>query len=288
MENLNYPLIYAILYVILAPLAGGLLAGADRIITARMQSRVGPPVLQPFYDFFKLLQKENKEVNRFQAPLMGLHLIFMIFTGGLFFYGADLLLVIFALTLACMFLVLAANCSNSPFSFVGAERELITIMAAEPMLILTLVGFYQVTKSFAPYEIMNSDKMLIFWLPGVFLALFHVLTIKFRKSPFDISYSHHGHQELVKGITTDLSGRTMAMIEISHWYENIFLLSLVYMFFSFMPILGVFATLFIYFLELIIDNTNARAKWQLTFTSSWLVTLVLGCSNLVILYFVRS
>ena len=156
------------------------------------------------------------------------------------------------------------------------------------MLILTLVGFYQVTKSFAPYEIMNSDKMLIFWLPGVFLALFHVLTIKFRKSPFDISYSHHGHQELVKGITTDLSGRTMAMIEISHWYENIFLLALVYMFFSFMPILGLFITFFIYFLELIIDNTNARAKWQLTFTSSWLVTLVLGCSNLVILYFVRS
>ena len=80
----------------------------------------------------------------------------------------------------------------------------------------------------------------------------------------------------------------MAIVEISHWYENIFLLSLVYMFFSFMPILGLFATAFIYFLELIIDNTNARAKWQLTFTSSWLVTLVLGCSNLVILYFVRN
>ena len=45
----------ATLYVLLAPLFGGLIAGIDRKITARMQGRKGPPVLQPFYDVFKLL-----------------------------------------------------------------------------------------------------------------------------------------------------------------------------------------------------------------------------------------
>ena len=37
-----------IAFVVLAPFVGGLLAGIDRKITARMQGRFGPPILQPF------------------------------------------------------------------------------------------------------------------------------------------------------------------------------------------------------------------------------------------------
>ncbi|MBF0207658.1 MAG: NADH-quinone oxidoreductase subunit H, partial [Oligoflexia bacterium] len=43
-------LLKVFLYLFLAPIFGGLVAGADRIISARLQSRVGPPLLQPFYD----------------------------------------------------------------------------------------------------------------------------------------------------------------------------------------------------------------------------------------------
>ena len=42
--------------------------------------------------------------------------------------------------------------------------------------------------------------MIVVCIPA-FLALMFVLTIKLRKSPFDLSYSHHAHQELVKGVT---------------------------------------------------------------------------------------
>ena len=35
------------------------------------------------------------------------------------------------------------------------------------------------------------------WL--AFVGFLYILTIKLRKSPFDLSYSHHAHQELVKG-----------------------------------------------------------------------------------------
>ena len=42
--------IFVILYLLLAPVLGGLLEGVDRKISARMQGRVGPSVLQPFYD----------------------------------------------------------------------------------------------------------------------------------------------------------------------------------------------------------------------------------------------
>ena len=53
--NVNVAAVVSVVaYLLLAPLFGGLLAGADRRITARMQGRVGPPLLQPFYDVLKL------------------------------------------------------------------------------------------------------------------------------------------------------------------------------------------------------------------------------------------
>ena len=101
-----------VLYIVLAPLAGGLIAGFDRKISARMQGRVGPPVWQPFYDVGKLLSKENIVVNASQKFYIFAFLLFIIFTGALFFAGADLLLVIFALTLANVFLILGAYSTN--------------------------------------------------------------------------------------------------------------------------------------------------------------------------------
>lgn len=272
-----------VLYIVLAPLVGGLIAGLDRKITARMQGRVGPPVLQPFYDVMKLLSKENIVVNVSQKFYIFAFLLFIVFTGVLFFAGADLLLVIFALTLANVFLVLGAYSTNSPYSFVGAERELLQMMAYEPMVILSAVAMYMVTKSFNVADIAAFDQPLIAQLPGVFLGLVFILTIKFRKSPFDLSMSHHAHQELVRGLLTEFSGKELAMVEIAHWYENIFLLGIVYLFFAWNPVLGVAAALATYLLEIFIDNNAARLNWQLTMAYSWVVAVVLGAGNIIIL-----
>ena len=51
-------IICAILYFVLAPFAGGLLNGIDRKLTARVQGRKGPSILQPFYDVHKLIKKD--------------------------------------------------------------------------------------------------------------------------------------------------------------------------------------------------------------------------------------
>ena len=101
-------IIAVIAYIILAPIVGGFLAGLDRKITARMQGRVGPPVLQPFYDVLKLLEKESITVNRVQDFYVMCFFIFVMVTGGLFFAGENLLLVMFTLTLASVFLIVAA------------------------------------------------------------------------------------------------------------------------------------------------------------------------------------
>ena len=280
-------------YVLLAPLVGGLLAGLDRKLTARMQGRIGPPLLQPFYDVKKLLNKEILLINNMQYLFAWCFIIFIVFTGGMFFAGGNILLVFFVFTTAAMFLVLEATTTNSPYSVMGANREMIQMLSYEPMILLTAVGFYTATEAalgqgtFTIREIISMPVPNVVYIPGIFIGFLFILTIKFRKSPFDISMSHHAHQEMVKGVTTELSGGMMAIIEISHWYENVFLYGIVAMFtlcaewWSIPLTVGVIALTF--FLEVLIDNTSARVKWDTMFKTTWVVTLIFGAINIFIL-----
>jgi formate hydrogenlyase subunit 4 len=277
-----------LIYLIAAPILGGLLAGWDRRISARMQSRQGPPIFQPFYDVLKLWQKESIVVRRSQNFYIFFFLLLVIFTGGLFFAGSDLLLVIFALTLGAIFFVLGAYKASSPYSFLGAQRELIQMMAYEPMVLLTAIGMYMATRSFHVHEIAQYPTLLVFTLPGIFLGFLYTLEIKFRKSPFDLSCSHHAHQELVRGITTEFSGKALAMIEVAHWYENVFLLGWVFLFFASSPMLGVAVSLLVFCGVILVDNVCARLKWQTALRSAWLVAAVLGFGNILVLSFLRS
>lgn len=279
-----------IAYLVLAPFVGGILAGLDRKLSARMQGRVGPPVMQPFYDVLKLFEKEAQTVTRVQDFYVMIFVIFVIASGVVFFAGGDLLLVIFVLTVASAFLIIAAYSSNSPYAQVGAERELLQMMAYEPMVLMTAIGFYMYAGSFAVRDIIVGNSMPFLPLIGIFIGFVFILTIKFRKSPFDLSMSHHAHQELVKGLTTEFSGKTLGLIEISHWYENVFLLGFVFLFFAngtvWGYVIGVVVAILTYFFEVLIDNSFARMKWQFAFKAAWIVSLVCGVINLFALYLI--
>ena len=274
------PFLAAALFIILAPVVGILITGLDRILTARMQGRVGPPVLQPWYDIRKLIQKKQVAVWGAQSFFIFCYLIFIIFTGALFFAGGDILLVIFAFTLAHVFLVLGAYVSFSPYAHIGAERELIQLMAVEPMIIIAAIGLYQVNDSFLIGEMADHPGMPILLLPGVFLGFIYILTFKLRKSPFDLATSHHAHQELVKGSTTEFSGRTLAMVELAHIYELVVMLGFIWLFFGANLILCALAIVVIMFLEILVDNCTSRVRWQDAMISAWFITLVAGAGNI--------
>ena len=276
-----------VVYLVLAPAAGGLLAGIDRKLSARMQSRWGPPILQPFYDVAKLVRKENIVVRRSQNFYIYFFFVFIVFTGGLFFTGGDLLLVIFALTLGSTFFVLGAYKASSPYSFIGAERELLQMMAYEPMVLLAAIGMYMVTRSFFVADIVRSPRLLIQYIPGLFIGFVAILAFKFRKSPVDLAASHHAHQEIVRGVLTEFSGRTLALIEIAHWYEVVTLLGFVALFFSSAPVLAAGAALAVWFLLIVVDNTFARVKWQLALESAWIAAATLGVGNILVVFFFR-
>ena len=279
--------IIAIVYLIGAPFAGALLEGLDRkVAAARMQGRKGPSLFQPLYDIHKLFCKQSVVVNSVQDFLVCGFLVFVVFTGALFFWGGDILLVFFALTLAGIFFIMSACSANAPYSSMGAQRELMQMMAYEPMVLLTAIGFYIATGSFSVRQIAQAPVSAICYLPGFFVGFLFILTIKFRKSPFDISTSHHAHQEMVRGITTELSGNILALVTLSHWYENVFLLGVVGLFIinsSWVSIpAAILVCLAAFLFETLVDNVFPRVKWQEMLKWTWIVTLAAGGINLMI------
>ena len=280
-------IVAGILFIVIGPLIGCILAGIDRKIAARMQSRKGPPVLQPWYDVKKFLAKEQVTPNKVQDFYVMVFLLFTIVTGVLFFTGQDLLLIIFTLTLSETFLVLAAYSSGSVYAQIGAQRELYVAMAYEPIILLMAICYYLETGSFNVADIAESGSMAFVPLLGVFLAFLFGLTMKLRKSPFDLSLSHHAHQDIVRGMATEFSGRTYASLEIAHWYESIMLLGMMALFFAdgtwVGAVVGIIISLLAWILETWIDNGFARMKWQTALKSGWVVGLILGVGNVAVL-----
>lgn len=110
------------------------------------------------------------------------------------------------------------------------------------------------------------------------------MNIKLKKSPFDYSTSHHGHQELIKGMTTEYGGPGFATIEIAHFYEYVFLTGLIFLFWASAPVIGVLIGIIAYLLVIVIDNITARVYWQWMLKLSWTILLVISLVNIAFLY----
>jgi ech hydrogenase subunit B len=273
-----------IMGVVVAPLLGGLIAGVDRRLTAWFQSRYGPPVWQPFFDVAKLFGKEKLLVNTWQVVCAYIYITAAMLSVVLFFLQSDLLLILFVQAVGAIFLVMGAFSATSPFSQVGANRELIQILTYEPLIILVFVGIYLATGSFKISEIYSQTEPLLKSLPLLYIVLGYALTIKLRKSPFDFSTSHHAHQELVKGFLTEYSGPYLALVEIGHWYEVVLILGLCSLFWA-TSWVGIIVLVGItYLCEILIDNVMARMTWRWMLGSVWAMGLSMSFVNLIWLH----
>jgi ech hydrogenase subunit B len=263
------------------PVLGGCVNGLDRVVTARCQSRIGPPLLQSFYDVAKLMSKEQMVVNIWQVFCAYASLAAASISVVLFFLQSDLLLILFIQAVGAVFLVVGALSSTSPFSQIGAHRELLQVLCYEPLLILVAVGIYLQTGSFKIAQVFAGNRPLLLQLPFLYVVLGVALTIKLRKSPFDLSTSHHAHQELVKGLLTDYSGPFLALVEIGHWYEVVLMLGLCSLFWAttWPGMVALVATT--YFLEILIDNVSARMNWRWMLGYGWALGLTLSLVNLM-------
>ena len=125
----------------------------------------------------------------------------------------------------------------------------------------------------------------------MFIGFVFILVIKLRKSPFDISTSHHAHQEMVKGITVDLSGNYLAMVEIAEWYDIVLMLGVTGMFFvtanPLSYLVAILVCCLVFFLISFIDNVFPRVHYRTMLISTWGTILVFAGTNLVVLGVLR-
>ncbi|KAA5612219.1 NADH-quinone oxidoreductase subunit H [Rhodovastum atsumiense] len=129
------------------------LKGVDRRVAARLQGRVGPPLLQPFFDLVKLGFKRSMvptsacEAVFFGAPLVGVVSLLaaaaMVPVAGLYTPSpalGNLLVLLYLLAVPGIALMLAGSASGSPYGAIGFSREMVMMLAYEAPLVLVLAA----------------------------------------------------------------------------------------------------------------------------------------------------
>jgi ech hydrogenase subunit B len=273
----------AVIAVIVAPLIGGLLRGIDRKLTAHMQGRIGPPIIQPFYDVIKLFGKKPMVAGGAQLAFAYAFLALIITATVFFALRQDLLVVLFILFFGSLCLPIGALSVKSPYSQFGGHRELLQFLAYEPILLLAAIPIALKSGGFTIANIFTYGQPLLPHLWITFIALLIALAIVMRKSPFDISSSEHAHQELVRGVVTEYSGPYLALIELGHWYEMVLLLSILGLFWVTGSLwwLSIIIALASWFSMLIVDNVNARLTWSWMLKFAWGAGISLVALNIL-------
>ncbi len=278
------PVLVGVLAVVGAPIVGGLLMGMDRRLTARLQGRMGPPILQPFYDILKLAGKRPMACNAFQGISASVYLMTSILGVLMFVLGQDLLVLLFVLALGAVMLILGGFSVKSPYSQLGSQREVLQMLAYEPLLVFMVVAVYLHTGSFAAESVFRLDRPLLLSMPAFLFTQTLVMAIKLHKSPFDVSASHHAHQEIVRGIYTEFSGLQMALIELAHLYELVLLLGFVWSLWHTNWVIGAILALAAYVATILVDNVTARMTWRWLVAYTWTWGAGLAAANLAFIY----
>ena len=284
MISTRWAIASAVIAVIVAPLIGGLLRGCDRKLTAHMQGRIGPPIIQPFYDVIKLFGKKPLVASKAQL-VFAYGYLFLIITAVVFWaIRQDLLVLLFILGFAGICLVLGALSVKSPYSQFGGYRELLQLLSYEPILLLAAIPIALKSGGFPIANIFEYGQPLLPDLWITFIALLIALAIVMRKSPFDISSSEHAHQEIVRGVVTEYSGPYLAIIELGHWYEVILLLAILGLFWVVGSLwwLSIVIPLACWFTMLITDNTCSRLTWSWMMKFAWGTGISLIALNILL------
>ncbi len=263
---------------LMAPILGGLLYGIERKLKARMQSRQGPPLLQPFYDLLKLSDKRPMMIHSFHAAMGIVHFAAAWVALAVLFFGGDLLVAIFFHLLSAALLIVAGYSARSAYSRIGSTRELIAIAALEPVLILSAIGFYLHSGSFEVSAILNAPPSILPSILG-FAALLIALPGLLKKSPFDAA---EGHQEIVGGAEIEFSGLFYEAVYTAKWLDMLFVFTLVFLFGGNNLLLGIILAVTAFFVVVFVDNATARVRYADMVRILYSVAFVLAAANLIL------
>ncbi len=209
-------------------LLGLLFSGIKRKLLARMHNRIGPPIIQPFYDMLKLFSKERGDSSNpifSLAPWLSLLCAFAILflvsvalvgSGSAFGFDYDFILLGYLFILLDTFYIFGAVASRNPFAIQSSVRELLLMLGYEVTFIMVLLIFFSKTGalSLAAYDAEYAFTQL----PLASLLTLLVGFVIVRITPFDVV---NAYTEISAGFFTEYYGRDLALIEIAEFAKDL-------------------------------------------------------------------
>ncbi len=237
--NLAVQAVQMLLVLALAPL----LLGFVRKVKARLLSRQGPPLIQPYRDLARLLRKEVVLANNaswlfrvapylmFAATWVAASLVPTFATGLIFSWSADLIAIVALLGTARFFLALAGLDIGTSFGGIGSSREVMIASLAEPamlMIVFTLALVAGSTQLSTMSGFLASGEVgLRVSLGMAAVALVMVAIAENARIPIDNPATHLELTMVHEAMVLEYSGRHLALIDLSAEIKLLLYVSLI-------------------------------------------------------------
>lgn len=288
--------------------------GVDRKLHARMQKRIGPPIIQPFYDLIKLFSKERivpatASVKMFEAmpiiaaaaSLLGASILLSNILAGSSIVG-DLILIMYMLAMSSVALMVGGSASSNPYSAIGFSRKMSMMIAYEvPMLIAIISIAFGPSPSLAVASIIKfqDDIRLPLAASRLSMALAaaaFLLCMPAAASavPFDMP---EAKTEIIYGLLIEYGGPYLALAKIAKAALNFTLTLLATVVFLYAPsLLGgsslnlgislslcLAISLLVMFATVTVPRTVlARLKVSQAFKFYWMLPLILSILSVIL------
>ena len=284
---------------IFTAVAGLFASYVDRKVTARVQWRKGPPLLQPLHDFVKLLGKEtmvpvgSSKTTFLLAPVFALTSIVIVSTivwntllsPGKTFLG-DLIVTVYLLTIPSIMIILSGFASKNPLASIGASREMKLILSYElPYLFAILVPIIK-SNSIRLGEIVQyqwTEGPFIGSVSGIIAVIVMVLCTQAKLGlvPFDMA---EAEQEIIAGPFIEYSGPPLGIFKLTKWSMLFVVPSLTVL--LFFPALNFWGNILGYVILLVvvvlIRNTNPRVRIDQAVRFFWTWVTLLSLISVVL------
>ena len=262
--------------------------GIFRKLLARMQNRVGPPIIQPFYDIVKLFGKKKSDSRGYKSIFFRvIPVLYFLSTYGLFLFISgiisfqfDFIMFIYMIILSSALYILLGLVSNSPFGIFGSMRDMLLMICYEVALTISLFSFIVYSDVLSLNQL--NESWMILKLPLASLCLLVVALVETRITPFDTA---EAESEIMGSVETEYSGKGLGFIEMSRQLKLLFFVIMLTKFlFNPVGILSfVLFSILIFFILLFSQATTARYRMDQTF-NILLIVLILSVIEFIRLY----
>lgn len=290
--------------ILFTSILGLIIGWVDRKVSARFTFRVGPPFLQNFNDFFKLLGKEATLIKNsihslfIAAPFVAFGTLSLLATmiGVTLFYGigfgGDIFVIMYLMMIYSVMIVLGGASTGNIYSSIGAGREVKLLIGDE--LVFVLVCLVPIIKSGYQLNLESiinfqaSNGAFIGSASGILAFLLSIICIqaKMTMQPFDIP---EAETEIVEGPLMEYSGPPLAF-----WKLNHFMMYVIFPFFLILIFLGGFNLtglgilwfilkyVGIVVVMIIIKNTNPRIRTDTALNFFWKYASPIGLLAIIL------